>query len=126
MVALRAHGHGGDELMRSGCAPDAAAEKADAFAARLAVGLGMLTALVLGWGLLDGPRPIEAALPDGLCAVAKGTFVYVGTRDERRCRWLVATESRGWAATELRDHSLMMRASWNAAQIKVDGQLFEI
>src|SRR5262249_15061742 len=107
--------------------PAATAEQREyRFAKRLAILVAAVTVAVFFSGLFYGPRPTEIELPDGLCAIAKGSFVYVGTRDERRCRWLIAAESHGWVVSELRGHWLQLRASWNAAQVKFDGQLFEI
>jgi hypothetical protein len=106
---------------------DAKAEqKADMFARRLAIVIAAATSVVYISGFFYGPRSTEIALPGGLCAIAEGSFVYVGNREKDRCRWLISTESHGWVATELHNHSLLMRTSWNAAQIKFDDQLFEI
>jgi len=72
------------------------------FAKRLALIVAAVTAVVFFSGLFYGPRPTEIGLPDELCAIFKGSFVYLGTRDERRCRWLIAAESHGWVVAEFR------------------------
>jgi len=103
-----------------------AEQKADLLAKRLAGLLAIATAFILLGYSLYGPRLTEIALPDGLCAFAKANFVYVGTPKEGHCQWMVMTDSHGWVSTNFQGHFLQMRASWNAAQVRFDGQLHEI
>ena len=106
--------------------PAASDNKVELFSKWLAVALAIVTVLVFISGRIYGPHLTEIALPDGLCAFAKGHFVYLGTPNRLGCDWVLATESHIWVTSGYRGHKVFMRASWNAGQVKFDEQLFVI
>jgi hypothetical protein len=97
---------------------------------RLALSLSipstLATIAVVVSGFFYGPHTAEMELPDRMCAFVQGNFVYVGVRGNRVCQWRISTDSTALVATALNNHDLQIRASWNAAQILFDGQLYEI
>jgi hypothetical protein len=101
-------------------------QKAELFSKWLALVLATAAVLVFISGRIYGPHLSEMALSDGLCGFAKGHFVYVGIPSDHGCDWVLTTESHAWASSDYRGRSVLMRASWNAGQVKLDGRVFVI